>query len=440
MFKKSILILSLTCGLYFMQVTNVMAAFDPETAEFSQMNTLKNWVATEYHMDEAWMRSIQENVAKGVPQNPLSDEFTTAVVNDSKEQNFGRTFRTLAAIELPFLEKVHKVSLFKKPTTIEFAAARGYVSWKIPLAFENGGTHFANELSHIMMNNDFEETIREFLIGKELKGLKASTYIKKIPGSCFDIFNSNPELFNAVDVIFVQNMEHFLNPLEHQQFISMIAILLTDEGYAFLCAEAPPKDEEALSSLFDKQQKIKDKYSGFMQFEQEGFIKKGNKFGFFLAYQTLNVKRPSDDTAIEKTVLENIDPYVPQQPWEKSFLYGKVVSKKRVREIRNYFTPEIYRAAIEAHPSLEVVSAFYIDKMGAYKPTWSKDVTHAAAIIRKKKKETVIQLINLESNSEPGSIRETSGITNTTEVVVPNNVNVNVSNGINTSTFIKQSK
>ncbi len=112
---------------------------------------------------------------------------------------------------------------------MEIAAAIGLVTWKIPLAFEQTGKVYANELSS-KVEKTFDQVLNRRL-EQELQGV-----VHKIPGDCFNIPQNHPGLLGKVDAIFVQNLEHFFNPIQHQEFLNLLEKLLTDSGRAFLTA------------------------------------------------------------------------------------------------------------------------------------------------------------------------------------------------------------
>ena len=43
-------------------------------------------------------------------------------------------------------------------------------------------------------------------------------------GDCFDILTRRPELKGKVNAIMVQNVEHFFNPEQHQQFLMLLLL------------------------------------------------------------------------------------------------------------------------------------------------------------------------------------------------------------------------
>lgn len=64
-------------------------------------------------------------------------------------------YPSLTTIELAFLQMVHEISLYKIPITLEIGAGSGRVSGKVPLAFERGeGMHFMNDINSKLSFNE----------------------------------------------------------------------------------------------------------------------------------------------------------------------------------------------------------------------------------------------------------------------------------------------
>jgi hypothetical protein len=253
---------------------------------------------------------------------------------------------------------------------VEFGAAEGFVSWKVPLAFENGGTHYANDLSEIVLRDKLRPTVHNIYQRLGQSALKES--VKAISGSCLDMLSSMGLLMKIgkqVDVVYAQNVEHFFNPTQHQQFLALIDWLLVPGGYAFLSANSPEQILNRISEDFCKLvldgEFSGETYYGFFQYEQGG-----------VSY--VNVKRPARDDV--------------QLGFLNSYGPGRV-------SVRNLYTPEVYRRAVSkyntAHQGkLEVVDAFFLDREGnrvevSSGKGWFTELvkargSHAAAIIRKR--------------------------------------------------------
>jgi len=330
MFKKNILILFIACGAWLVQVTDAMAEFDPESAEFSKKATLKTWVRSDISDNTEVMKMLQDYIASLVPENPDSRKVIMPVLNDAwVMQNFGYTFQTIPAIELPLLKYIHEISQDKCPITLEIAAGAGLASWPILYAFEKGGTHYINELSSKMLQICTELIIPKF-VHKNLRN-----FIKIVPGSCFDILNKEPALRENVHVLYAKNFENFLDPVQHVRFLELIENLLTEDGCAFLCAEALP------SAVADLETPIFN--------------------------SLLNIKGPNDNTAMGLTTLTGGYP----DGWHP-------------------FSPLIYKLAVAKRPRLLLIDTFYIDIYGSRVNALTTTVRFAAAIIRKKNRNELL--------------------------------------------------
>lgn len=149
------------------QPSNSTINFDPESATFSKMGNLKTWVAQEHQMDPAFMKTLQSFIAMQVAENPSSLALCYKDIenNDGDERYFGKSFPTYATPVMDFLQFVHKISDQGSVNVLEIAAARGWVSWMIPFAFQQSSRLYVNELSAEMLKQ-FEELCDERFKGK----------------------------------------------------------------------------------------------------------------------------------------------------------------------------------------------------------------------------------------------------------------------------------
>ncbi len=394
MYKKNILAMM---ALSIAQIGGVSAqqraytdssAFNPETSHFSRMTTLESWVADKYHNDKDLMQRIQKNVAMTVPENPFSLHFALPIRNNSGDNRyFGKSFRTLSAIELPFLQYVQQQSASKKLITLEIAASIGMVSWKVPYAFNQTGTHYANDLSAEMLSKEFQSFIKSRLLGTDLK-----KHIETVAGDCFQLLDQQPSLRGTVDAIYVQNLEHFFNPIQHQSFLSLLDDLLAENGQAFLCAHSFKfgiDTTHPLFKLYSARKADGDIYPGFAAYEV-AFTGIQNTQTIVGDAQISNVSRPADETEAQK-----IDVGSPQSIGSRFIPPMGQVELLRIKNhvVENSFSPSIYRNAVEFHPNLEVVDAFFMDGNGKRLDKWGKGVTHAATIIKKKPRVSTTELM-----------------------------------------------
>lgn len=370
--KKLIQSFLLIPVLFIAQVINTFALDKQNDNEnFADLSVIKTWLADIYHDDEDLIAKIAAAVKLFMYPSPYNSTVTQALMkkircNPNTVVREYYTVPTIAAVELPFLQQVKKVSKNKKNIiTLEIAAARGYVSWKVPVAFANGGVHYANDINSNVIEIEMKKNLYEIYhnIGKP----ELIEHIRPVVGSCFSLLSLHPELKNNVDVIYVQRLEHFFNPKQHQEFLTLIETLLAPGGYAFLCAHndsmvKKSKDiKEDYHKLFAKAEADAIDYPAFIQYSQES---KYNLTTDKFQIKQYNVCRPENDSEcfhgpINYTKQDNIETTI-------------------YRSISNYFTPEIYRQAIIKNTNLEIVDSFIIDNKNSY------EIPAIAAIIVKK--------------------------------------------------------
>ncbi len=352
-------------------------AFNPESAMFSQMQTIKTWVAPKHHDNKEHMDGIQRNVAMHVPQNQFSLNFCQPIQNnDGEKRYFGKSFQTIQASELPYLQYVHQVSqAHDNPIILELAASYGGVSWKVPLAFKDKGSLYVNELSQKMLNQ--LDSIVNHRLPIELREM-----VHKIPGDCFGITELHPELVGKVNAIYVQNLEHFFNPVQHQQFLGLISSLLAPGGRAFLTAHTLKslhykKGDPVLQLYTEKKQT--EMYPGFMTVTVKTTIALENHANLGTP-EILSALRPDDVNATcDLTNLEKSEPY-----YVNYKNYSGWVKDTTLRATDQFYTPTIYKAAVASHP-LKIVDSFFVDSEGNRhdKFTDSNSMSFATAIVEK---------------------------------------------------------
>jgi len=338
------------------------AAFNAETTNFSKLETIKTWVATKYHSDKKMLENLQHYIVGLLPQNKnryIKTSVFYPVPQDENVRFFGRAFPTDEAIELPFLQQINKISKTKKIITLEIGAAFGLVSWKVPLAFDNKGTHYVNELSTAAIK---EFTTMTPHIFQKLQKPELMKSIEIIPGSCFEILTKHPELANQVDVILVQNVEHFLSPMQHQKFLALIETLLAPDGYAFLSANDP-----SYACVANKTGEFRK-----LILENEA---NNNEHDIYYAFIQYN---ESPDDYFNASIIKLPESYAIEPGDDDSGAH-----------IRNLFTPKIYRQAITHGTNLEIIDTFFTDKMGLklnHKNQYADYAGgNAAAIVKKSK-------------------------------------------------------
>ncbi|MGL4825711.1 MAG: hypothetical protein ACRC4G_05930 [Alphaproteobacteria bacterium] len=350
--------------------------FDPETSEVSKMETLKTWVAPQHTQH---LRTIQKNVAMTVMGNPYTLNFAGLPIpkTPSNRQYFGKTFPTVP-FELEFLRHIRNISDAKKPVTLELAAAFGFTSWKAILAFgEKGGTHYVNDLNFSAMEQMYDTLINQRL--RETPGLKEM--LLKLPGNCFDIPQTHPHLLGKMDAIYVQNLDHFLNPVDHQRYMRLLTDLLAPGGTAFLFAHSFIfKKGDPLYKLYFEQKRAGDLYPGFVKYYAEFSV--STKHGFEIGSSTdSNATRPADNAPFEK-----FDTQPPRDAGLRHYpKLGLVeMTKLHQRVTQNAFSPTIYTKLVAAIPAISLIDTFFITYEGRRAEKWDETIRQVAVIFEKK--------------------------------------------------------
>ncbi len=350
--------------------------FNAESADFSRMETIKTWVADKYHNQTSIMKKVQGDVAMTVPQNPFSSHFAEPIVNNKGDTRyFGKTFHTLSAIELPFLQYVKQISQTRSPVTLEIAASMGLVSWKVPFCFQNGGIHYANELSKIVLDQRFEP-----VVNSRLGHANLTKHLTSLQGDCFTVLD---HLKGKVDALYVQNLQHFFNPITNDKFMHLVNDLLAPGGRAYLSAHSFlfQDTEDALYKLYCKQKKGSDKYPGFVQYDVQFTNILGTEQG--LEHTITNPIRPADDALITKVDKLDSD----KCGVFNAFVNNQVVQVKTRKQnvVSNHFSPTIYQRTIADFPTLIHKDSFFITQEGERKKgwDWKGKISHAAAIVEK---------------------------------------------------------
>lgn len=361
--------------------------FNPESATFSQMKTLMTWVAKEHSQDPTFMKTLQRNVAMEVPENSYSYHLCCKPIqnNAGDTRYYGKSFPTIKHPALSFLKYVHNISATANVNVLEIAASLGLNSWKVPYAFQKPGRVYVNELSTEMLKI-FEQLCEHRFVGKE--ALKAC--ITPLPGSCFDILRKNPELKGRFNAIYVQNLEHFLNPQEHQLFLELIADLLAEDGRAFLVAHTFPPDQAASDNpvqiLYKKNRASGILYPGFHQATLKARMLIQSHIPL-PGIQVSDVIRPTDTAICGFNVISQSEPVLAST----SFGLQQVGFTTQI-VTTNTFTPEVYRDAIRRHrsvhvkTSLEILDSFFLDSTGNNYSSFvaAKEIIYTGVVIRKK--------------------------------------------------------
>jgi CheR methyltransferase, SAM binding domain len=359
--------------------------FDPESDNFSKMETIKSWTATRFHNNQKLMNKIQQRVAAAVPSNPEAINCIKPAFSDDGKNTYGKSFYSFPAIELPCLQKVHELSLQGDIHVVEFAASRGKnISWKILLAVEGSGTYWCQDLGSKMLEENMAN-MRTILPPDRMN------MVRPIVGNCLNFAEQHPELTGQVDVIFCQNLRHFLSPELDQKFLKTVSSLLRQGGFLYDMSNTirPGADTKGnpLFDLYIKQKKDNLIYPGWMKMVSSH-------------YMGVETQCPiSSSTVILKVVgiPENISPY------------GKTLKMGQPEEVENrgqkhwlcyveqeetffFFTPNILKAAVKRYNEkngnnqcLTVCDSYFVDQKGKRHNEHSlgKEISFAAEIVRK---------------------------------------------------------
>jgi SAM-dependent methyltransferase len=349
MLSKNFFKLIVACIIYWGPISSSIAKVGLEDVFFSKRTTIKTWVANKYQRDNSLLDLIQSYVGFLVLENTDAFKIQHLTVPQDKDtkRDYGKVFHTLPDFELPFLQRVKKISEEKNIITLEIAAGLGFVSWKVPLAFKHQGHHYANDLSSKALNDVLVPLVthRYHQLGQP----ELSKFITAIPGSCFDILEKYPELVNKVDVIYVQNLEHFFNPKQHEKFLKLIETLLAPGGYVFLCAHSPPVPANSYYKLFLEREAKGEIYPGFIQYDVSFVQHVDYTLQIDSKFSNLVIPENYDIECSKKTLSSY-----------KESPYFHVEQ----RVVSNFYTPKIYRKAIENSTKLLVVDSFYMDLAG----------------------------------------------------------------------------
>jgi ubiquinone/menaquinone biosynthesis C-methylase UbiE len=356
---------------------------DPEfKREFSDYKVLQTWVASKFQKDPLLMEKIQNEMGEALLKANIcnsNDVMSNIENNPGDDRCFGNTVFTIEPLQLAFLKLVNTQSKNFKPVILEIAAGQGRVALSSLYAMEGEGEVYINDLSEPMLKKSKD------LIQKRHLPDSLSKNIHFLPGNCLTLLDTYPNLKGKVTALYVQFLEHFFTPKEHQQFLKTISELLTPGGHAFLCAntfESPEilkwyNPHFLTQSNYQEYQKTKnllDIYTGFLHYKitytrsmQSPCIKE-------VSYN--DVSRASlNDTCFIKKIKEKV-----ANPSQKSLT--KIVKREM---ISNKFTSQIYRDALKLHPSLELIDTYYIDNQVNQHESFEDGVIMVAAIIQKKK-------------------------------------------------------
>lgn len=209
--------------------------FNPEEYNFSKAETIKSWLP-DYLQNEQHILFLQNWITEAMPQNTamLTNRATSIIKNnDNDTRYFGKNFPIMAIPQLAFLQTVRQYCMtHKKPAVVmEIGAGNGFFAYKIALALGNYGTCIINDLSEYEIKNI------QALFGKMKQQipLNNDNVIFDI-GDAVSILDRCPNLEGTVNLCYVQNVEHFMNPIQHQSFLKTVLKFLAPGGKVFCTA------------------------------------------------------------------------------------------------------------------------------------------------------------------------------------------------------------
>ena len=149
--------------------------------------------------------------------------------NPGDNRSYGNIFPSLPSIQYAYLTHLKNISRIRDITVVNFGDADGRVSLKARLAIGSNGLVIVNDLSALEIKK------AKTLFSETLSILNKKNNAQFDIGSLFNFLKHNPHLKEKVDVCYIQNVEHFMNPLEHQQFVHDIVYPLLKKGGHIFC-------------------------------------------------------------------------------------------------------------------------------------------------------------------------------------------------------------
>lgn len=161
-------------------------------------------------------------------ETPYSETGLTAFFhevknNDGDTRYYGKSYFTLAAIQLPFLQACKKEPYTQEKQVIELGCAEGKVVWKALLA---GAKVYANELS------TYEMASLDRVVGGRVSHKQSN--LVKLNMDAFEILQQNPEIKGTFDLLYSQNVLHLFAPAKALDFVKLTYDLLKPGGVAFI--------------------------------------------------------------------------------------------------------------------------------------------------------------------------------------------------------------
>jgi SAM-dependent methyltransferase len=334
------------------------AEFNPEDYVFSKKETIRNWLSPDL-CNEEYLCTIQSWIAEEMPQNtPMFTNSVTCLIrnNDGDKRYFGKNFPTIAMPQLAFLQaiKQHQDSNDKPPVVIEFGAGSGRFSYKIKLALGNKGKLIVNDLSKY----ETEGAKALFNKGAQLTSFNSENVIFDT-GDAAAILERHPDFEGTIDLCYVQNVEHFMNPVEHQNFLKTVLKLLASNGKVFCTANTIPvgygKKGNRYFDLYIELKKKQIIYPMFLKYEKT--VKQIIHTNAFVSNDHLEVVRLAKDD--EQCYSKGRD----TGRKEYHMMYGPCYVIEQ-SNLMNQFTPTIWHNAFKK--AAESLPGCCVEKMDGY--------------------------------------------------------------------------
>ncbi|RTL04318.1 hypothetical protein EKK58_10950 [Candidatus Dependentiae bacterium] len=348
------------------------AEFNPEHYHFSQKASIQNWLHPAFM---EYLPEVQSIIGQSLSCNPERLQKNNVVHsiqnNDDDTRFYGKSFPILPVPLTILLRTINDLRKQKDTLTIlEVGGANGLVVLLMAFAAGPKATLIYNELSKY-----------EVKLGQELFKHLASiiTPLQKINvifdiGDAKELPNRLCDFTGNVDIIHVQNVEHFMNPAEHQQFAKALLEMTCQSGYLHLLAHTIPTNcgvkGNPFFDLYIQNKKKSVLYPMFLKIEKKE-RQLGGKYKnrqFFLRNEnmsTIVVSMPEENEICTSSGYAGEKGYVIYQNEQTEYY------TVHQNNLLNYFTPTIYKnaytkAAKENGYSVEQVEALFIDNEGTF--------------------------------------------------------------------------
>ncbi len=193
------------------------------------------------------------------------------------------------------------------------------------------------------------------------------------------------------DLIFLENLEHFLNKKQMDALVKRVSQLLTPGGKFFTTAHnfCNVSKEHAVYKLYLSELQKGSIYPGFLKFDQTAYkIEEAEGDMMIPQIDEKSVAIPKDD---ELCSLVPDDPVYDHEGYIHQLRKVCKVYRMKHSVVTMRFTPEVYERVYSQYTSLKVVESFYMDCYGRKQDkvsdetldTMGSTTTHCVAIIEK---------------------------------------------------------